>query len=151
MASTVTPLFPAAIFCCSANSPSGTSTFSSSSNPIPTRRLKAEHTDAGHLRANTTKRTDGFSAENIRRFEKIRDNGAPATRPFSLEDPESRRSVKDYLEHTRDLVRSVDGGPPRWFSPLDCAASSRLNDSPLLLFLPGLLFFDFCTPFFFFQ
>ncbi|XP_024021158.1 acyltransferase-like protein At3g26840, chloroplastic [Morus notabilis] len=138
MASTVTPLFPAAIFCCSTNSPSGTSTFSSSSNPIPTRRLKAEHTDAGHLRANTTKRTDGFSAENMRRFEKIRDNGAPATRPFSLEDPENRRSVKDYLEQTKDLVRSVDGGPPRWFSPLDCAAFSRLNDSPLLLFLPGI-------------
>nr|AZM65208.1 diacylglycerol acyltransferase 9 [Vitellaria paradoxa] len=29
-----------------------------------------------------------------------------------------------------------DGGPPRWFSPLECG--SRLKDSPLLLFLPGL-------------
>lgn len=60
------------------------------------------------------------------------------TTPFSGEDPESRRGVKDYLEQTKDLVRSVDGGPPRWFSPLDCAGSSRLNDSPLLLFLPGI-------------
>ncbi|KAI3670136.1 hypothetical protein L6452_41789 [Arctium lappa] len=29
-----------------------------------------------------------------------------------------------------------DGGPPRWFSPLDYYAS-RLNNSPLLLSLPG--------------
>lgn len=73
------------------------------------------------------------------------------TSPFSDEDPESRRGVKDYLEQTKDLVRSVDGGPPRWFSPLDCAGSSRVNDSPVLLFLPGFfsshfhLFFFFST------
>ncbi|KAL7257182.1 hypothetical protein ACSBR1_010999 [Camellia fascicularis] len=34
------------------------------------------------------------------------------------------------------MIRSNDGGPPRWFSPLECR--SRSNDSPLLLFLPGI-------------
>lgn len=29
-----------------------------------------------------------------------------------------------------------DGGPPRWFSPLECAAP--IKDSPLLLYLPGI-------------
>lgn len=47
-----------------------------------------------------------------------------------------RRSFKDYLEHSKDLVRSSVGGPPRWFSPLEC--SSALENSPLLLSLPGL-------------
>ncbi|KAJ4823185.1 hypothetical protein Tsubulata_015131 [Turnera subulata] len=46
------------------------------------------------------------------------------------------KSLKDYFEETKDLIRS-DGGPPRWFSPLECG--SRLENSPLLLFLPGLV------------
>eukprot|EP00262_Sarcandra_glabra_P020684 TRINITY_DN8379_c0_g1_i1.p1 TRINITY_DN8379_c0_g1~~TRINITY_DN8379_c0_g1_i1.p1 ORF type:complete len:701 (+),score=98.94 TRINITY_DN8379_c0_g1_i1:35-2104(+) len=45
------------------------------------------------------------------------------------------RSIRDYFELSKDLVRS-DSGPPRWFSPLECG--SRCKDSPLLLFLPGL-------------
>ena len=45
-----------------------------------------------------------------------------------------QRSLKDYFEQSKDLIRS-DGGPPRWFSPLECG--SRLDSSPLLLFLPG--------------
>lgn len=47
---------------------------------------------------------------------------------------ERRMSLKDYFEQAKDLIRS-DGGPPRWFSPLECG--SRLDNSPLLLFLPG--------------
>ncbi|XP_059644087.1 phytyl ester synthase 2, chloroplastic-like [Cornus florida] len=43
-------------------------------------------------------------------------------------------SLKDYFEQSTDLMKS-DGGPPRWFSPLECG--SRLDKSPLLLFLPG--------------
>ncbi|KHM99237.1 Acyltransferase-like protein, chloroplastic [Glycine soja] len=42
---------------------------------------------------------------------------------------------KEYLEHSKELIEP-DGGPPRWFSPLECA--SRLDNSPLLLFLPGI-------------
>nr|XP_017247514.1 PREDICTED: acyltransferase-like protein At1g54570, chloroplastic [Daucus carota subsp. sativus] len=47
-----------------------------------------------------------------------------------------RRSFKDYLEHSKHLLTSSDGGPPRWFSPLEC--SSTPENSPLLLSLPGL-------------
>ncbi|KAJ9683194.1 hypothetical protein PVL29_018968 [Vitis rotundifolia] len=46
-----------------------------------------------------------------------------------------QRSLKDYFEQSKDLIRS-DGGPPRWFSPLECG--SPLDSSPLLLFLPGI-------------
>lgn len=139
MATSLSPLFPAAISCRATNSNSPAGSSSSASNPFPTRRLKATSTDSHQLRSETTKRTDDSSSEKRRSFEKIRDDGAhvSVTTPFSGEDPESRRGVKDYLEQTKDLLRSVDGGPPRWFSPLDCAGSSRLNDSPLLLFLPG--------------
>ncbi|KAK1361260.1 Acyltransferase-like protein, chloroplastic [Heracleum sosnowskyi] len=52
------------------------------------------------------------------------------------EEEMERRSFKDYLEHSKDLVRSSDAGPPRWFSPLECSAT--LKNSPLLLSLPGL-------------
>ncbi|XP_021297860.1 acyltransferase-like protein At3g26840, chloroplastic isoform X2 [Herrania umbratica] len=48
---------------------------------------------------------------------------------------ENRKKLKDYFEECKDLIRS-DGGPPRWFSPLECA--SHTADSPLLLFLPGI-------------
>lgn len=50
------------------------------------------------------------------------------------EGTEVRRSLKDYFEQSVELIGS-DGGPPRWFSPLECG--SRMDNSPLLLFLPG--------------
>lgn len=46
-----------------------------------------------------------------------------------------RSSFSDYFQQSRNLLIKSDGGPPRWFSPLDCG--SRLNNSPLLLSLPG--------------
>lgn len=51
--------------------------------------------------------------------------------------PEERKSLTDFLVEARDFVRSDggDGGPPRWFSPLECGA--RAPESPLLLYLPG--------------
>lgn len=44
-------------------------------------------------------------------------------------------SLKDYFKQSEHLFRS-DGGPPRWFSPLECA--SQLDNSPLLLSLPAI-------------
>ncbi|XP_044500993.1 acyltransferase-like protein At3g26840, chloroplastic isoform X2 [Mangifera indica] len=46
-----------------------------------------------------------------------------------------RKSLRDYFVEAKDMIRS-DGGPPRWFSPLECRSHSP--DSPLLLFLPGM-------------
>ncbi|KAJ3702049.1 hypothetical protein LUZ61_005754 [Rhynchospora tenuis] len=43
-------------------------------------------------------------------------------------------SVKDYFRAAKDVVRD-DGGPPRWFSPVECG--KPVNNAPLLLFLPG--------------
>ncbi|KAJ0971206.1 hypothetical protein J5N97_019165 [Dioscorea zingiberensis] len=43
--------------------------------------------------------------------------------------------VADFIERSKEMVRP-DGGPPRWFSPLE--AGSRPAGSPLLLYLPGI-------------
>nr|TKS07942.1 hypothetical protein D5086_0000105920 [Populus alba] len=51
----------------------------------------------------------------------------------------SRKSLEDYFEDSKNFIAKSDGGgggPPRWFSPLECG--SRLDNSPLLLFLPGI-------------
>ncbi|KAK9117650.1 hypothetical protein Sjap_016597 [Stephania japonica] len=37
-----------------------------------------------------------------------------------------RLSVKDYLERSREMIRS-DGGPPRWFSPLSAELAGRAH------------------------
>lgn len=43
-------------------------------------------------------------------------------------------SVKDYLNAVKEIIRP-DGGPPRWFCPVECG--QPLKGSPILLFLPG--------------
>ena len=75
--------------------------------------------------------------------------------PPATVEKEKRREEKkkrrmngwnEYLERSKELIKP-DGGPPRWFSPLECA--SRLDNSPLLLFLPGKFFFFFFNLFYF--
>lgn len=44
-------------------------------------------------------------------------------------------TVKDYFAAAR-AVSSDDGGPPRWFCPVD-AGRPAVDNAPLLLFLPG--------------
>ncbi|KAH9754406.1 Acyltransferase-like protein [Citrus sinensis] len=44
-------------------------------------------------------------------------------------------SVKDYLDAAKEIIKP-DGGPPRWFCPVDCGCP--LKGSPTLLFLPGI-------------
>ncbi|KAJ0078708.1 hypothetical protein Patl1_23395 [Pistacia atlantica] len=51
------------------------------------------------------------------------------------EDGYGTKSVKDYLDEAKEMVKP-DGGPPRWFCPVDCGPP--LEGSPTLLFLPGL-------------
>ncbi|RWW21339.1 hypothetical protein BHE74_00011571 [Ensete ventricosum] len=61
---------------------------------------------------------------------------AAATVPKILDDSVIEPyGISDYIERSRELIKP-DGGPPRWFSPLECGA--RGTDSPLLLYLPGI-------------
>ncbi|CAI0432370.1 unnamed protein product [Linum tenue] len=50
------------------------------------------------------------------------------------DDGYGTKTVKDYLIASKDMIRQ-DGGPPRWFCPVECG--QPLEDSPVLLFLPG--------------
>ncbi|XP_027350283.1 acyltransferase-like protein At1g54570, chloroplastic isoform X2 [Abrus precatorius] len=45
------------------------------------------------------------------------------------------RTVEDYFVAAKDMCK-FDGGPPRWFCPVECGSPSK--DSPTLLFLPGM-------------
>lgn len=54
----------------------------------------------------------------------------------SEQEGNSRKWLKDYFDEAKDMIKS-DGGPPRWFSPLECGPHNRSSRSPLLLFLPG--------------
>ncbi|XP_020212317.1 acyltransferase-like protein At1g54570, chloroplastic [Cajanus cajan] len=51
------------------------------------------------------------------------------------DDGYGRRSVQDYFVAAKDMCLS-DGGPPRWFCPVECGPPFK--DSPTLLFLPGM-------------
>ncbi|KAJ8760709.1 hypothetical protein K2173_017765 [Erythroxylum novogranatense] len=51
------------------------------------------------------------------------------------DDGYGTKSVRDYLDGAMKIIKP-DGGPPRWFCPVECG--QPLRDAPLLLFLPGL-------------
>ncbi|OMO98926.1 Diacylglycerol acyltransferase [Corchorus olitorius] len=51
------------------------------------------------------------------------------------DDGYGTNTVKDYLESAKDMIKP-DGGPPRWFCPVECG--NPVKGSPPLLFLPGL-------------
>ncbi|CAN6857894.1 unnamed protein product [Brassica oleracea] len=77
----------------------------------------------------------------VRRIQKNED-GAKVVKlvenPYSgaeTASPDLWKSLSDFLEEARDFVGG-DDGPPRWFSPLECAAQAK--GSPLLLFIPGI-------------
>jgi hypothetical protein len=44
-------------------------------------------------------------------------------------------TVKDYFAAAKALSKD-DGGPPRWFCPVE-SGQPAVEDAPLLLFLPG--------------
>ncbi|KAI3887266.1 hypothetical protein MKX03_023476 [Papaver bracteatum] len=53
------------------------------------------------------------------------------------DDGYGTRSVQDYLDMSREMVKNNDGGPPRWFCPVECG--NPIKDSPVLFFLPGMM------------
>ncbi|KAG0544405.1 hypothetical protein BDA96_02G272600 [Sorghum bicolor] len=56
--------------------------------------------------------------------------------PSSSAAARRRRGVKEYVEAAREMARRKDGGPPRWFAPLECGGG-RVPGAPTLLYLPG--------------
>uniref|UniRef100_A0A453L9A8 Serine aminopeptidase S33 domain-containing protein n=4 Tax=Aegilops tauschii subsp. strangulata TaxID=200361 RepID=A0A453L9A8_AEGTS len=47
--------------------------------------------------------------------------------------------VREYAEAAREMARRPDGGPPRWFAPLECGGGGeRVPGAPTLLYLPGI-------------
>lgn len=50
------------------------------------------------------------------------------------DDGHGSQTVEDYMEATKCMLK-CDGGPPRWFCPVE--AGPPLKNSPLLLYLPG--------------
>lgn len=119
--------------------------------PNPSQRQFAVSSESQFTKTvrSETKRTTSFGENGIfkeKHKEEAREGVTKEKQknPYELglernesDEDRSRKSLKDYFEESKDLIRSEGGGggPPRWFSPLDCG--SRLDDSPLLLYLPG--------------
>ncbi|KAK6137344.1 hypothetical protein DH2020_028904 [Rehmannia glutinosa] len=51
------------------------------------------------------------------------------------DDGYGTQTVKDYLEAAKVMIKP-DGGPPRWFCPIE--SGPPLQNSPVLLYLPGI-------------
>ncbi|XP_008231052.1 PREDICTED: acyltransferase-like protein At3g26840, chloroplastic [Prunus mume] len=152
MAATGVCLFPGRLpsvirheFTSSSSSSSGKSKF----NPIsiPSRRLAAVSTDHTPTILTTVNNQTGGSSGNDAHTtttsaaaEKKRWPGQEDQEELDAEEEEQERlSLTDFFEQAKDFVTSNGGvvGPPRWFSPLH-DGGSRLDNSPLLLFLPGI-------------
>lgn len=147
MAATGACVFHGALF--SPLRPPRTSSLGSFKSTIPNPpRLAVSTTSMDHVASSSLLETTSTSSVSDlfgnARFDKTYKHATTAivgvgsdsgTRFYSgSQDTEVRRSLKDYFEQSVELIRS-DTGPPRWFSPLE--SGSRMDNSPLLLFLPG--------------
>ncbi|KAK3130512.1 hypothetical protein QOZ80_6BG0494430 [Eleusine coracana subsp. coracana] len=65
---------------------------------------------------------------------------APRTPASALDATATRRGgITEYMEAAREMARRKDGGPARWFTPLECGgAGGRVPGAPTLLYLPGI-------------
>ncbi|CAL0323303.1 unnamed protein product [Lupinus luteus] len=70
---------------------------------------------------------EGTLAEKVKRSENKKDE--------EEEELNRRSGWRSYVEQSKEIAKP-DGRLPRWFSPLE--SGSRLDKSPLLLFLPEL-------------
>ncbi|CAF1859455.1 BnaC04g33170D [Brassica napus] len=97
---------------------------------------RAHNLHFSHLKS--TQRWTSVAAAGRRRY---RAKVTATVNPYSNTEaarPEERKSLRDFLSEAENFYTSDggDGGPPRWFSPLQC--SSHAPGSPLLLYIPGM-------------
>ncbi|KAL0773655.1 hypothetical protein Bca101_038806 [Brassica carinata] len=97
---------------------------------------RAHNLHFSHLKS--TQRLTSVAAAGRRRY---RAKVTATVNPYSNTEaarPEERKSLRDFLSEAENFYTSDggDGGPPRWFSPLQC--SSHAPGSPLLLYIPGM-------------
>ncbi|XP_062153363.1 phytyl ester synthase 2, chloroplastic-like [Alnus glutinosa] len=134
MAATGASIFPAnlsLVFCLDATS---SSVRKSKPKQISFSQLPRRFAISTEQPPNTaTKKTSCFSGSG--RLEK-REEAEPVTATMSEDPAMERGSWRDYFERSKELLSKLDGGPPRWFTPLECGPP--MTNSPLLLFLPGI-------------
>ena len=109
----------------------------SKSNPISFRRLavSTEQTQTPTTTATPTTTTTPTPTPTRRLSEKSEELGEAGVAASDDEVEQNGRVLKEYFERSKELISRSDGGPPRWFTPLECGPP--LKNSPLLLFLPG--------------
>ena len=109
----------------------------SKSNPISFRRLavSTEQTQTPTTTATPTTTTTPTPNPTRRLSEKSEELGEAGVAASDDEVEQNGRVLKEYFERSKELISRSDGGPPRWFTPLECGRP--LKNSPLLLFLPG--------------
>ncbi|RLN23622.1 acyltransferase-like protein [Panicum miliaceum] len=82
---------------------------------------------------------NGVAGAPVERKEKVKDDAAAVEEEKGLDalydDGFGGVTVKDYFAAAKAVSRD-DGGPPRWFCPVECGRPA-VDDAPLLLFLPG--------------
>ncbi|KAK3133798.1 hypothetical protein QOZ80_6AG0541190 [Eleusine coracana subsp. coracana] len=80
------------------------------------------------------------AAPRRRALTRCRASAAPRTPASALDATATRRGgITEYVEAAREMARWKDGGPARWFTPLECGgAGGRVPGAPTLLYLPGI-------------
>ncbi|XP_068317482.1 phytyl ester synthase 1, chloroplastic-like [Pyrus communis] len=80
-------------------------------------------------------RGNGSLRLKVKEEKRVEDGGGLESLEPLYDDGYGTVTVKDYFHANKEMIKP-DGGPPRWFSPIECGRP--LKDSPILLFLPGL-------------
>ncbi|KAG7981558.1 hypothetical protein I3843_04G002600 [Carya illinoinensis] len=121
--------------------PTGTSLFHSNLYPLFSRDSTSSSLGkfiSTHISISTWRFAEQAPTPATKRRRLQKRGEVEAVAAATYEDPVvGRKSLKEYFERSKELIISSDGGPPRWFTPLECGPPSM--NSPLLLFLPGFI------------
>lgn len=133
--------------------PTGTSLFHSNLYPLFSRDSTSSSLGkfiSTHISISTWRFAEQAPTPATKRRRLQKRGEVEAVAAATYEDPVvGRKSLKEYFERSKELIISSDGGPPRWFTPLECGPPSM--NSPLLLFLPGSSSYTNWFPLFFYM